>query len=363
MTMFDRQHLSDVRKVLILRIDKIGDMILSTPALRNIREGLPSAHITLLASPYNAPVVERSPYLDEVREYDRKWPISRKREYARKLRNEHYDLCIVLSPSTESYKLAHWSKAPIRAGIIYSRRIVSRMMAPIRLTHPLVVDVDGAVQRRDRVPHEVEQMLQLLKLIGLPAKEYPLDIPVTRDAADWAQSLVSERCRGRTLIGIHLSDKWFSSGWTGLGMALLFDEIIHAIPDSSIVATYGPADAAMAEQVAHYVDCDHCIGLSESLKGRVLMVGDLTFDKWAGLTSLCDVVLSRDTGSLHLAAALGRPVVAIYERGSFHHNSQQWAPWKVPHFSMESGYFSETSTEILRRLTALLAGSPGRRAA
>ena len=353
----DQQRLADARKVLILRLDKIGDMILSTPAIRNIREGLPSSHITLIASPYNAPVVRGLPYLDEVREYDRSWPLPVKKEYARNLRKEQYDICIALSPSTETHKLAYWSKAPIRASIVYSRRVVSRLLAPIRLTHPLVIDVDGAVKRKERVLHEVRQMLDLNKLIGLPDTEYPLEIPVNLGDVEWASRQVSEQCAGRTLIGVHLSERWFSSGWTGLGMALLFDEIIHTIPDSAIIATYGPADTSAVEQVAHYIDTDDGIGLSKSLKGRVLLAGGVSFGRWAGLTSLCSVVLTRDTGSLHLAAALGRPVLAIYEKGSFNHHAQQWEPWKVPHFSMESGYFSETSAEILSRLTALLSES------
>jgi ADP-heptose:LPS heptosyltransferase len=367
MNVRDQQRLADVRKVLILRLDKIGDMILSTPAIRNIREGLPSSHLTLIASPYNAPVVRGLPYLDEVREYDKSWPLPVKKEFARGLQNEHYDLCIALSPTTETYQLAYWSKAPTRAAILYAGRIVPRMLALVRLTHPLVVDVDGAVRRKEQVPHEVRQMLQLNKLIGLPDTEYPLEIPVNRDDVEWASKLASEQCSGRTLIGVHLSERWFSSGWTGLGLALLFDEIIRTIPDSSIIATYGPADTSAVEQVAHYIDVDDGIGLSESLKGRVLLAGGVSFGRWAGLTSLCSVVLTRDTGSLHLAAALGRPVLAIYEKGAFSHNAQQWAPWKVPHFSMESGYFSETSAEILSRLTALISessnGEPGRQSA
>lgn len=348
---------ADAQKVLVIRIDKIGDMILSTPALQNIREGLPSAHIVMVASPYNAPAVDGLKYLDEVRAYDRNWPLPTKKAFAQRLRDEQYDLCVILSPTTEAYKLAYWSKAKVRAGIVYSRRVVSRLLAPIRLTHSIVFDLDGAAARREHIPHEVEQMLQLLNVVGLPAIDYPLSVPVSPADVEWADKLVDRNCPGRTLIGVHLSEKWFSSGWSGLGMALLFDEILQAIPDSSIVATYGPADGPMVDQIMPYVDGDDCLGLAKSLHGRVFMAGGLPFGHWAGLISRCSVVLTRDTGSLHLAAALGRPVVAIYERGSFHHNAQQWAPWKVPHYSMESGYFSETSAEILRRLIGLLSES------
>ena len=350
------------RKVLILRMDRIGDMLLSTPAIRNLREGLPSAHLTLIASPYNAPVLRGWEAVDEVRVYDLKWPASRKRGFARRLREEGYDLCVVLSTLMESYRLAFGSRARIRAGILYSRRLLARVVGPIFLTHPIVIDIDGAVERGEYVPHEVEQMLSLVKLLGLPAKEHPLEVPVSRADREWARDLVSRSCSGQTLIGLHLSSKWFSSGWTGLGMTLLLEEILKAIPDSAIIVTYGLGEADAAEQLAPHLDVDRGSDLARSLTGRVMLAGDLSFGQWAGLLSLCGVILTRDTGSLHLAAALGVPLVAIYEKGSFQHNAQQWAPWKVPHFSIEAGEVGETSFEILRRVSSLL-GESARRAA
>lgn len=350
------------RKVLILRMDRIGDMLLSTPAIRNLREGLPSAHLTLVASPYNAPVLRGWEAVDEQRTYDPKWPASRKREFARRLREEDYDLCVVLSSLMESYRLAFGSRARIRTGILYSRRLLARVVGPIFLTHPMVIDIDRAVQRREHVPHEVEQMLGLVKLLGLPAKEYSLDVPVSRADRDWARDLVSGSCSGRTLIGLHLSSKWLSSGWTGLGMALLLEEILNTVPDSAIVVTHGPTDQSAVEELSPHLDSVRNPDLARSLTGRVMLAGDLSFGQWAGLFSLCQAILTRDTGSLHLAAALGVPLVAIYEKGSIHHNGQQWAPWKVPHFSIEAGDPAEASFEILRRVSSLLAES-ARRAA
>jgi ADP-heptose:LPS heptosyltransferase len=140
-------------------------------------------------------------------------------------------------------------------------------------------------------------------------------------------------------------------------MAVLIEQILDEIPDSCVIVTHGPWDADAAGRLARYLD-----GNGDTLRRRVLMVGDLPFGRWAGVLSLCRVVITRDTGSLHLAAALGRPVVAIYDRGSFHHNAQQWAPWMVAHHSLESGQCGETSAEILRRTQALLRES-ARRAA
>ena len=63
----------------------------------------------------------------------------------------------------------------------------------------------------------------------------------------------------------------------------------------------------------------------------LLLPGQLPVSRWAALVSHCEVVISPDTGSLHLAVALGKPVVALYETRKFVHCSSQWAPWQVPH--------------------------------
>lgn len=350
----------NARKILILRLDRIGDMLLSTPAIRSVREALPSAHLTLVGSPYNAPVLQGWEAVDEIRAYDRKWPASRKREFARGLREERYDLCMVLSSLMESYRLAASSRARIRAGILYSRRLWARVAGPRLLTHPMVLDIDGAVKRKERVPHEVEQLLGLVRHVGLPAKEHPLEVSLRRADVDWARELVSRSLDGGALIGLHLSDEWLSGGWSGLGIAVLIEEILRGIPGSCVIVTHGPKDSKAAARVAPYLGREWVI--APDFRNRVLLSGDLPFGRWAALLSLCGAVVTRDTGSLHLAAALGRPVVAIYDKGRFHHNSQQWAPWMVPHCSLESGRCGETSAEILRMLKSLLADT-ARRAA
>ena len=343
-----------VRKVLLLRMDRVGDMLLSTPAIRCVREAVPSAHLTLVASPYNAPVLRGWECVDEIRSYDTKWPRSRKQEFVRTLCGETYDLCLVLSSLMESYKLASRSRAKVRAGILYSRRIWSRMIGPQLLTHPMVVDIDGAVARRERVPHEVEQLLRLVQSVGLPARDRPLEVPLSTADSDWARAVIPGPADARVLIGLHLCEKWFSAGWTPLGLAVLVEQMLDAIPGSHIVITHGPWDADAAERLRPYLEGENGSRTPSVLSQRVSLLGDLTFGRWAGVLSLCRVVLTRDTGSLHLAAALGRPVVAIYERGSFHHNAQQWAPWMIPHHSLESGQCSETSAEILRKTRSLL---------
>jgi ADP-heptose:LPS heptosyltransferase len=363
--------LSGVRKVLIIRIDKVGDLLLSTPAIRCIREALPGARIDLLAAPYNSAVLAGWDALDNILVYDRKWPESEKRAFTSKLRQEKYDLCVVLSPLTEAYFVAYATRARIRAGLVYATRIVPRMLSPILLTHPLILNIDKAVSAGGAVPHEVRQMLQLVAMLGMKAPEVPLEVPLSNADKDWARAFVSERCPDRPLIGIHLSFKWLTGGWTAVDLVMMMYSILDDIPGSCFLITFGPADFDPAGRLSAFVSVlkyrngnlsvmessayrDTDKRLRKLVEKRTLMVGDLPFGYWTGLLSCCDLILSPDTGSLHLGVALGKPVVAIYEKKTFNHCSQQWEPWKVPHRSIRKDDYDVIGPQILEATKELL---------
>ncbi len=347
---------AEVQKVLIIRIDKVGDLLLSTPAIRSIRDSLPGAELTLLAAPYNASVLEGWDALDKIMVYDRSWPSHKKRAFAANLGRQSYDMCVVLSPVSCAYHLAKKTGARVRAGILYSGRIIPRLLAPFLLTHPLVFNIDRAVKNGAPVLHEVEQMLELVRFTGLSAAETPLEVPVTGRDAEWAQHIIAEHGMAENLIGLHLSFKWLSSGWTAEDMAGLFKMILDAVPGSSLLVTYGPAEADAICRFENYyriklTDGNPCLIATD--KGKILLAGNLPFGRWAGLLQKCRLVVSPDTGSLHLAAALGKPVVALYERDTFNHCSSQWSPWKVPSSIIARSDFNTTSAKILQGIRQL----------
>lgn len=345
-----------IKKVLIIRIDKVGDLLLSTPAIRSVRDALPHAEITLLAAPYNASVLEGWDALDKITVYDRSWPTPQKKGFAANLRREKYDLCLVLSPISCAYRLAKQTGAQVRAGILYSGRIVPRLVAPLLLTHPLVFNIDKAVKSGIPVQHEVEQMLELVRFTGLPTKDTPLEVPVSDANEEWAERVLAEHRVSPNIIGLHLSFKWLGGGWTAKDMAGLFEQILSTVPDSSLLITYGPAEA---DAIRHFEDyygiklTEEKICLITTDKGKILLAGNLPFGEWSGLLQECMLVISPDTGSLHLAVALQKPVVALYETDTFNHCSTQWAPWKVPNRIIARSDFDTTSAEILQGIRQL----------
>jgi ADP-heptose:LPS heptosyltransferase len=224
-----------------------------------------------------------------------------------------------------------------------------RLLAPRLLTHPLVLHIDEAIEKGDPIPHEVEQMLQLGALVGIPPVPRGLDVPVSEEDLEWARTILDGHGHRDTIIAFHLSSKWLTGGWTGAHLASLFERLLSEIPGSSLLVTYGPADA---DAVVRYGEGAEERGAPHD--ERIHLVGNLTFGKWAALFRRGSVVVTPDTGALHVAAAAGRPVVAVYEKKSFYHCSRQWAPWRIPARIIEKNKYEETADAIAGALRYLL---------
>ncbi|GAC1311288.1 MAG: hypothetical protein NVSMB21_20510 [Vulcanimicrobiaceae bacterium] len=200
----------------------------------------------------------------------------------------------------------------MRVGYTYVRRYLARLAAPLYLTRLAVSEADPALcDRRPgyRVRHEVEQVLDLVRLAG-GAQRLP-DLVVPIDDAD--RRAVADVPSGG--IAFHLGARWFRDGSTCASTFALIAELRRlGLP---IVATYG-ADAA------DEADALRAAGLADRV------VGDLSFAQWAATFEKSRVVVTVDTGATHVASATRRPTVVLFEHRHFHLSSQEWSPYRVP---------------------------------
>lgn len=312
---------SGAKNVLIIRTDHLGDLLLSTPLIRTLRSLMPGRRFVLVSSPANAGALNGWDALDGELVFDPSWSLARKCKFLIELRRTRWDLCLTLAPRTRSYVLGWLSGAPLRTGIVYARRVLVRLLARLWLTHPVVVDSRTLLETGRPVPHEVVQLARIAAQFSLSTiHPGPLEFPLDPTDVAWARGWLTSR--PNSLIGIHGAAKWLSGGWTAVDFLDLVRAIAALCPDAKVALTFGPGDTALQEAVK--------TSLASAPISGVLLPGQLTISRWAGLFSLCRVIISPDTGSLHLAVALGRPVVAMYEPGNFLHCSSQWAPWQVP---------------------------------
>jgi ADP-heptose:LPS heptosyltransferase len=202
--------------------------------------------------------------------------------------------------------------APRRIGYTYERRYLTRIVARRWLTDCLISNADPA--SCERVPHrvvmhEVNQVLALAQRAG--ARHMVPDLRVMIDASD-RDALIDFP---PDPIIIHLGRRWTERGSTTASLLALFRELRPL--GRPLVATYG-ADAtelADAVRVANVAD---------------QVLGGLTFGQWAAAFERAACIVTIDTGATHVASAVKRPTVVLFEHAYFWLNSQEWSPYRVP---------------------------------
>jgi ADP-heptose:LPS heptosyltransferase len=296
-----------VRRILLSRTDRVGDLILSTPAIATIRHAFPQAHVTIVCSRYNAIVVEGSPDVDAVTRID-----EGTRPDAFGARFTGIDLAIALAPNSADMRLVAATRAPRRIGYTYARRYLTRLVARRWLTDVLVSAADPAMcewQTQRIVKHEVDQVLELAERAGATTLVRDLRIGVTgEDRAAVAD--LPERA-----IVVHLGRRWGERGSSRASLVQLFRDL-RAL-GRPLVATYGEDGAPLADLVR-----------SSEVADRV--VGGLSFGRWAAAFERAACIVTIDTGATHVASAVRRPTVVLFEHAFFRLNSQEWSPYRVP---------------------------------
>jgi ADP-heptose:LPS heptosyltransferase len=289
------------------RTDRLGDLILSTPAIATLRRSFPDARITLVCSRYNAVVVARSTDVDDIVEIADQTPAD-----VALARLTDIDLAIALAPRALDMQIVAATRAPRRIGYTYARRYLTRLVARRWLTDVLVSEADP--DRADRDPslvirHEVEQVLALARAAG--ATTIVPDLAVRVDEADRAHLAAMPA----GAIVVHIGKRWGQDGSTPESLEQLFVDMRSL--GRPLVATFGEDGSDLAGRIA-------AAGVADGVMGR------LPFAVWAAAFERAACVVTIDTGATHVAAAVKTPTVVLFESRYFRLNSQEWSPYRVP---------------------------------
>ncbi|WP_281982446.1 glycosyltransferase family 9 protein [Azonexus hydrophilus] len=298
-------------KILVIRRDNIGDLVCTTPLIRALRRQLPNASLQALVTHYNAEVLAGNPDLDRVYSYQK----AKHRGPGEGTLGIYWQrLKTILALRRERFD---WVLLP--GGAAASSLRFARMIAAKRV---LIRDD----QDRQGGAHEVEQCCHLLPRMGL-RYETPAPLVVPDPAL---QQAFREQCSARLgfaptrLIGVHVSARKPSQRWP----ADRFAAFIRAVTEPEGTACLLFWAPGTSDDPKHPGD-DHkaaeIIAATHGAPVVPLPTGHLR-QLIAGL-SLCDGVLCADGGAMHLAAALGKPMVCLFGDS----DPERWGPWGNPH--------------------------------
>lgn len=296
------------RRVLAIRLDHIGDVLITTPALRLLRETLPNAQLDLLAGSWAADLLRGDPVVDSVRTFDASWyggraGLADMMRLAADLRRERYDLVIDFRGDLRHLLLAR---------LIGAKRVLGYGIrgGGFLLSEEVAYGESG---------HEVERALALVRAVGHRTSDPGgLAIRLQPEDHEIADRLLLDLrlTPGRLVVALCAASRNPSRWWQGEK----FVEVVR-----HLVSRYGAqvlvfGDAANADAAAPVI----AAGLPEVRS----LIGKTSLRVFAAALSRVDLIVSVESSPIHFASALAKPIVTLFGGSSL---PEQWGPYRTHH--------------------------------
>jgi lipopolysaccharide heptosyltransferase II len=293
------------RELLCVRLDSIGDVLMTTPALRALRESLPGSRITLLTSPAGAALEGLLPEVDEYLPFAAPWMKGEPdddRAAMREVAARRFDAAAIFtvysqSPLPAAY-FCYQAGIPLRAAHCHEN--------PYHLLTDWLPDPEPA----SLVRHEVQRQLDLVGALGCHAGDTSLSFHVPASARRRVQSMIEDA--QRPLVVVHPGASAASRRYPPESFASALD-LLGASMACRFVFTGEAAERELVESVR-----------ARMAQPSLSLAGRLALAELGALIAEADVLVCNNTGPAHIAAALGTPVVDLYAL-----TNPQHTPWQV----------------------------------
>lgn len=278
-------------KILILKPSSLGDVVQALPVARLLKCHFPSAKIDWWLNRELAPLLEGDPDIDQILPFDRRlwgrpegWLLAVSQ--IRKLRREHYDWILDLQSLARSAAVGWLAQGELLIGLDDRREGA-----------PALYDI--AVPRASPQTHAVDWYLAALHPLNIPV-HWNFDwIPLRPDAAASVQARAGDP--EDRWIALQPGARWDNKRWPVSHFARLAAGLIAYHPRWKVAILGGPMDRAMGATIAGHAG-NRCLDLT----------GRLTLPEMTEWIRRCSLMVTNDTGPMHVAAALGRPVIGIF---------------------------------------------------
>jgi len=276
----------NIENILVIRIDRVGDMVLSTPAFRSIKAAMPHAQLTVLASPANAPILANNPDVDNVIVYDRFSSLQNKIRVISEIRSRHFSLAIDLYTDYElkTACLAGMSGTANRIGYA---------------AHGREIFFNCQIPRIEKDKHFIDVTLDLLNYIGISAQSSSPSIYISRDEHTRASNWMHEKgFEEKKIVAIHPGANYETQRW----LPEYYADVICLIrqkPQLDVILFGGPSDKKVVEDILAGVKSNICVYIQDDLR------------KFLAILSQCHLLVCNNSGPLHCAAALNIPTISF----------------------------------------------------
>lgn len=279
-----------MKNILVVNVNWIGDVVFSTPVFRALRHHYPDAKICCMAVPRVVPVLQCCPYVDDVIIYDDqgadKW-LWRKWMMIRRLRRFHFDAAFLLHRSWTRAFLVYLAGVKIRVG--YDLKDLGRL-----LTHTVDVPDPGC--------HRSDYYLRVIESYGVPVSDRTVEVVPRQDDRIQIRSYLALKGVGETdfLVIVNAGGNWDLKRWSKENFALLVEHLTRQMR-AKVVLTGAEKDIPLVNDIR-----------DQSRSDAIVLAGKTQLPTLFALMERADLVISSDSGPLHIASSVGTDTIAIF---------------------------------------------------
>jgi ADP-heptose:LPS heptosyltransferase len=320
------------RKILAIKLRALGDTVLMTAPLAELRAAYPAAEIHALVLKPWASLLEHDPAVDRIHTYVRHpEPAARAKALARvalTLRREHYDCVVCFHAGPSSSMLAFATGAPVRSVHFHGHKDKNR--------HSTVT-----VPGKGQLKPAIERDMDAVRALGLhvPAGRLPR-LALQSVEKDWARARLAQSRMSAPVLALGLGSSRPTKSWPVERFAALAVGWCKARPAGSALAIAGPGEEAKVHAFLRAIDdllsaTEPDVAARAAIRSRIAAESRLSIRQVAAVLSQVAVLAGNDSGPRHLAVAVGTPTVTLF--GPEH--PFEWHPYPTaehPYFFIDS---------------------------
>ncbi|MCM8784198.1 MAG: lipopolysaccharide heptosyltransferase II [Candidatus Omnitrophica bacterium] len=279
-----------MKNILIINVNWLGDVLFSTPFIRAVRNKYPDAHLACMIVPRCKEILEGNPYLDELIIYDEEGEYSSllgKLQFISLLRSKKFDEVYLLHRSLTRTLITALAKIPKRCGYVTKKR-------KLFLTHKVEIPKGDL--------HRVEYFLNLAHALDMPIDKMGYDFFIPSEVETYIEKFLEDNgiTKGTPFIVLNPGANWFLKRWPPKYFGILGDMLTKKMK-AKVVISGADKDSELAQEIAEYMETK-----------PVIATGKTTLKQLGGLFKRTELIVTNDTGPLHIAVAVGAKVLALF---------------------------------------------------
>jgi heptosyltransferase-2 len=277
----------EIKKIMVRSTNWVGDAVMTTPAMGTLRSAFPEAEIVVVANPLVSELFSYHPYCDRVIVYDKNGPhkgLAGLWRFSRELGRERFDLAVLLQNAIEAALMASLAGIPRRAGYrTDARRLLLSHGVPVGQT--------------EKQLHHTDYYQQMLQQLGMEGGDGNLHLSCTKEELDWAQKTLG----AGDWVAINpgaaygAAKRWFPERFAETADGLAAEYGVN------IVLTGGPGEKEIGQDIA------------AAMSAKPLnLIGQTSVRQLMAVLASVRLLVSNDSGPMHVGAAFGVPIVAVF---------------------------------------------------